>query len=118
MGLIKLSLRIGSTLPADSIAYQVLQTRKKVDTMMESSLFGIPIMLLVTLSTINGEDGALIVVLPPLFEIEEPAKYKFLTGKQDEDWTPVSIEQILILKVCRREHGFIKIASNLRQILH
>ena len=103
-----ISLEVGSTVPADSIAYQVLQTRKKVDAMMESSLFEIPYYAIGYPITVGGEDGALIIVLPPLFKIEEPTKYKFLTGKQNEDWIPVSIEQISHIESLQKRTWFYK----------
>lgn len=104
----KISLEVGSTVPTDSIAYQVLQTRKKVDAMMESSLFETPYYAIGYPITLNGEGGALIIVLPPLFKIEEPAKYKFLTGKQDEDWIPVAIEQISHIESLQKRTWFYK----------
>lgn len=104
----KISLEVGSPVPIDSIAYQVLQTRKKVDAMMESSLFEIPYYTIGYPITINGESSALLVVLPPLFKMEEPAKCKFLTGKQNEDWIPVSIEQISHIESLQKRTWFYK----------
>lgn len=104
----KISLEVGSTVPTDSIAYQVLQTGKKVDAMMENSLFEIPYYAIGYPITINQERGALVIVLPPLFKIKEPEKYKFLTGKQNEDWIPVSIEQISHIESLQKRTWFYK----------
>ena len=104
----KISLEVGSTVPTDSIAYQVLQTCQKVDAMMESSLFETPYYAIGYPITINQEPGALVVVLPPLFKIKEPEKYKFLTGKQNEDWIPVSIEQISHIESLQKRTWFYK----------
>ena len=104
----KISLEVGSTVPTDSIAYQVLQTGHKVDAMMESSLFETPYYAIGYPITINQEPGALVVVLPPLFKIKEPEKYKFLTGKQNEDWIPVLIEQISHIESLQKRTWFYK----------
>ena len=104
----KISLEVGSTVPADSIAYQVLQTHQKVDAMMESSLFDTPYYAIGYPITINQEPGALVIVLPPLFKIKEPEKYKFLTGKQNEDWIPISIGQISHIESLQKRTWFYK----------
>ena len=104
----KISLEIGSTVPTDSIAYQVLQTGKKIDAIMESSLFETPYYAIGYPIIVGEERGALIILLPPLFKTEDPAKYTFLTGKQEEDWIPVAIEQISHIESLQKRTWFYK----------
>ena len=58
--------------------------------------------------TIFGELGALIVVLPPLFKVEGPNLYHFLTGKQGEHWFPVPIDQISHIESLQKSTWFYK----------
>ena len=100
------TLKIGSAVPEDSIAFQVLQTGQKTDAVMESTLFETPYYAIGYPILVNGEQGALIVVLPPLFTIKKPDTYKFLTGKQVEDWMPIPIDQISHIESLQKRTWF------------
>ncbi|MEG0386522.1 MAG: LytTR family DNA-binding domain-containing protein [Solibacillus sp.] len=90
----KISLTIGSKVPTDSIAYKVIKTGKKTDAIMENLMFETSYYAIGYPITMNGCHGALVVVLPPLFNIKTPETYRFITGKHGEDWTPTPIDQI------------------------
>ena len=100
------TLKIGSTVPEDSIAFKVLQTGQKTDAIMESTLFETPYYAIGYPILVNGEQGALIVVLPPLFTIKKPDIYQFLTGKQVEDWMPIPIDQISHIESLQKRTWF------------
>lgn len=55
---------------------------------------------------VNGEQGALVVVLPPLFKVKSSDIYQFLTGKQMEDWIPISIDQISHIESLQKRTWF------------
>ena len=100
------TLKIGSAVPEDSIAFKVLQTGQKTDAIMETTLFETPYYAIGYPILVNGEQGALIVVLPPLFTINKPDTYKFLTGKQVEDWMPIPIDQISHIESLQKRTWF------------
>ncbi|MCH7323765.1 LytTR family transcriptional regulator [Solibacillus sp. MA9] len=100
------SLSIGSPVPENSIAFKVLHEKKKIDAVMDTSLFDTPYYAIGYPITIDGQLGALVVVLPPLFKIEGPDLYQFLTGKQNEDWIPVPIEQISYIESLQKRTWF------------
>lgn len=100
------SLTIGSRVPKDSIAFRVLHEKKKIDAVMDNTLFETPYYAIGYPITINNESGALVVVLPPLFKVEGPDLYQFLTGKQEEDWIPVPIEQISYIESLQKRTWF------------
>ena len=100
------SLTMGSRVPEDSIAYKVLHEKKKIDAVMENTLFETPYYAIGYPVTINNELGALVVVLPPLFKVDGPNLYQFLTGKQDEDWIPVPIENISYIESLQKRTWF------------
>lgn len=100
------SLTIGSPVPKNSIAYKILHEKKKIDAVMDNSLFDTPYYAIGYPITIDGQLGALVVVLPPLFKVEAPNLYQFLTGKQQEDWFPVPIEQISYIESLQKRTWF------------
>lgn len=104
----KISLTIGSKVPTDSIAYKVIQTKKKTDAIMENLMFETPYYAIGYPIIINGELGALVVVLPPLFNIQCPEPYRFITGKQAEDWIPIPIDQISHFESLQKRTWFYK----------
>lgn len=99
-------LKVGSVVPKDSIAYKVIQTGKKVDAVMENTLFETPYYAVGYPILVNGEQGALIVVLPSLFKVKSSDIYQFLTGKQMEDWVPISIDQISHIESLQKRTWF------------
>jgi two-component system, LytTR family, response regulator len=104
----KISLKVGSPVPPDSVAYKVLQTNRKVDAVMDSSLFDTPYYAIGYPILLDGVRGALIIVLPPHFKINSPDTYRFLTGKQNEEWSPVPIEQISHIESLQKKTWFYK----------
>lgn len=104
----KISLKVGSPIPPDSVAYKVLQTNSKVDAVMDSSLFETPYYAIGYPILLDGIKGALIIVLPPHFKVNSPDIYRFLTGKQNEEWSPIPIEQISHIESLQKKTWFYK----------
>ena len=117
-----ISLQVGAPVPPDSIAYRVLHERKKVDAMMDSSLFDTPYYAVGYPLTIQQQQAALIIVLPPLFQPDTSTKLQFLSGKQQEDWVPVMIEDICYIESLQkktwfyRQHEQFKTAITLKEL--
>lgn len=100
------TLEIGSPVPQDSIAYKVIQSNQKIDAVMESTLFDTPYYAIGYPITLNNQQGALVVVLPPLFKVEGPRVFQFLTGRQQEDWMPIPINQISHIESLQKRTWF------------
>lgn len=109
-----ISLEVGSIVPKDSMAYRVLHDRKKVDAMMDSSLFDIPYYASGYPLTINGKRAAIIIVLPPLFHQDTEEDLQFLTGKLQEDWVPVLIEEISYIESLQKKTLFYSHAEQFK----
>lgn len=103
-----ISLKIGSAVPPDSIAYKVIETRKKVDAVMDNSLFDTPYYAIGYPIEINGLPAALVIVLPPLFHVEQQETYQFLTGKQNDDWVPIPINEISHIESLQKKTWFYR----------
>ena len=89
-----IALSVGSTVPKDSMAYRVLLERKKIDAMMESTLFETPYYAIGYPVTVQGKEAALIVVLPPLYKPQLNI-LEIITGKdEDEDYIPIFVSDI------------------------
>lgn len=103
-----IALKIGSTVPTDSIAHKVIQTRKKIDAVMDNSLFDTPYYAIGYPIEIQNRPAAIVVVLPPLFHLEKQETYQFLTGKQKDDWVPVPIEEISHIESLQKKTWFYR----------
>lgn len=103
-----IALKIGSAVPPDSIAYKVIETRKKVDAVMDNSLFDTPYYAIGYPIEINGLPAALVIVLPPLFHVEQQETYQFLTGKQNDDWVPIPINDISHIESLQKKTWFYR----------
>ncbi|MGN7479130.1 LytTR family transcriptional regulator DNA-binding domain-containing protein, partial [Solibacillus silvestris] len=101
-----LTLNVGSAVPENSIANKVLQTKQKIDAVMENTMFETPYYALGYPITVNGQHGALVIVLPPLFKVHNIDNYQFLTGKQHEDWMPIPIDQISHIESLQKRTWF------------
>lgn len=103
-----ISLKVGSTVPVDSVAYKVLQSKKKIDAIMDNSLFETPYYAIGCPLNIDNKNAALIIVLPPLYHVEKVKSYKFLTGKHKEDWVPVPIHEISHIESLQKKTWFYR----------
>lgn len=89
-----ISLKIGSDVPENSIAYRVLQDRKKIDAVMETTLFETPYYAIGYPITISSQPAALIIVLPPRYEPTSNI-LEMIIGKEEEDYIPIRTDEIL-----------------------
>lgn len=78
----------------ESITAQVLKTRRKTELILDDSIFGKPYFTIGYPIYIDRHEAALILILPSTYTPDKHEPYKFLTGKQNDDWTPIPIEQI------------------------
>lgn len=88
-----IALQIGSKIPENSIAYRVLHEQKKIDAVMETTLFETPYYAIGYPITISNQPAALIVVLPPLYQ-PKLNSLELITGKEEDDFIPIKIEEI------------------------
>lgn len=88
-----IALQIGSKTPENSIAYRVLNEQKKVDAVMETTLFETPYYAIGYPITISNLPAALVVVLPPLYQSKSNI-LELITGKDEDDFIPIRIEDI------------------------
>lgn len=89
-----ISLQVGSKVPENSIAYRVLTERKKVEAVMETTLFDTPYYAIGYPVEIQVQPVALIIVLPPMYRPQQHV-LEMLTGKDEHgDYFPILIQEI------------------------
>lgn len=101
-----LHLDIGKNIHPDSIAARVLETRTKTEPIIDNSIFNIPYYAMGYPIYLDELEAALVIILPSTYIPEKQEPYKFLTGKQEEDWTPIPIEQISHIESLQKRTWF------------
>lgn len=101
-----LKIKEGQKIQSDSIADQVMQKRFRTEVLMDDTLFQVPYYGVGYPIEINGEDAAIVVILPPQHAISAAPVFKFLTGKQEEEWRPVPIEKVSYIESLQKKTWF------------
>jgi len=96
----------GQLVIAGSIADKVISKRLKVDKVMDNTLFGSPYYGIGYPIVLQGEPGALLVILPSNYHVLNQEPFRFLTGKQEEEWFPVAIEEISYIESLQKKTWF------------
>ena len=98
-------LKLREKVLPDSIAARVLKTRRKTDKVVDQSIFDVPCYVVGYPLTINDFEAALVIILPSTV-YNEKQPYKFLTGRQNEDWLPVPTDQISHIESLQKRTWF------------
>ena len=101
-----IELMEGQVVIAGSIADKVISKRLKVDKVMDNTLFGSPYYGIGYPIVLQGEPAALLVILPSNYHVLKQEPFHFLTGKQEEEWFPVAIEEISYIESLQKKTWF------------
>ena len=102
----QIKINVGEKVQENSIAKKVLTTRKKTEDIMDHSLFGTPYYSIGYPIGITQQPAALVIVPKPNFIKAKQEPYHFLTGKQNEDWIPVPIQNINYIESLQKRTWF------------
>lgn len=102
----QIQLTVGQKVNEDSITYQVLTTRKKTDAIMETTLFDKPYYGIGYPIEVDGEPASLVIVLPHNYVQPKQQPYQFLTGRQDDTWSPTPVEEIVYIESLQKSTWF------------
>lgn len=105
-GIHDIRIKKGQLIQPGSIAEEVIRRKRKVDTIIDQSSYGIPYYGIGYPIQLHGEPGALVVILPPNYHELRQEPFRYLTGKQEEDWSPVPIEQISHIESMQKKTWF------------
>jgi DNA-binding LytR/AlgR family response regulator len=112
----------GQPVQAGSIAEKVMRTRSKTGIMTDATVTGIPFPGAGYPIELNGEQAALVVILPSAHETVKSPPLRLLTGKLDEEWYPVPVEKITHIESFQKktffytEDGQFSITSTLKEL--
>ena len=101
-----LHLKAGQKIQSNSIADLVLKKGCRTEAVLEDVLFQVPYYGIGYPIEINGEKAALVVILPPHLAVPITSLYKFLTGKQEDEWKPISIEKVSHIESLQKKTWF------------
>lgn len=102
----RLPLQEGQQIETGSVADQVLTKRCKVDAVIDATLIGIPYYGIGYPIEINEQPAALIIVLPQEYHVLRQKPFRFLTGKTDEEWRPIAVEEISHIESLQKKTWF------------
>lgn len=105
-GIHDIRIKKGQVIQPGSIAEEVIRRKRKVDTLVDQSLFGVSYYGIGYPIQIHDEPGALVVILPPNYHVLRHEPFRYLTGKQEEDWSPIPIEQISHIESLQKKTWF------------
>ncbi len=99
-------LATGHPVTPGDIAHRVLQTGRRAEDRLsfpdrDSSYYGIGYPV-----EIDSLPGAVIILLPEEKKTEKAAPIRYLTGRNDEDWVPVSVSRITHIESADKKTWF------------
>jgi DNA-binding LytR/AlgR family response regulator len=94
-----IQIKPGQAVPSGSITERVYQQKNRVESFVDESVFGIPYYGIgYPIEDENGLSGAITVILPPSYEYKKQETFAYITGKREEIWKPIPIEQIVYIE--------------------
>jgi len=99
-------LENGKKIKTGSIADQVIQKRKKVEAVIDQELLGIPYYGIGYPIDFLGQPAALIIILSPDHPVIKKNPFRFITGKQQDEWVPISIDKISHFESLNKKNWF------------
>ncbi|GKV64929.1 MULTISPECIES: LytTR family DNA-binding domain-containing protein [Sporosarcina] len=105
-GMHDIHLKEGQDIQAGSIAEVTIKERRKVEVVMDNTLYGMSYFGMGYPIDVKGEPGALIIILPPNFHVLKRDQLQFLTGKREDEWYPIPIEQVTYVESLHKKTWF------------
>ncbi|WP_233192580.1 LytTR family DNA-binding domain-containing protein [Sporosarcina sp. P2] len=111
-GMHDIHLREGQHIQTGSIAEVTIKNQRKVEVIMDNSLYGTSYFGIGYPIDVQGEDGALIIILPPNFHVLKKDQLQFLTGKKEDEWFPIPLDQVSYIESLHKKTWFYTADEN------
>ncbi|WP_233212184.1 LytTR family DNA-binding domain-containing protein [Sporosarcina sp. P16b] len=111
-GMHDIHLREGQHIQTGSIAEVTIRDQRKVEVIMDNSLYGTSYFGIGYPIDVQGEDGALIIILPPNFHVLKKDQLQFLTGKKEDEWFPIPLDQVSYIESLHKKTWFYTSSEN------
>lgn len=105
-GVHDIHLKEGQNIQTGSIAEVTIKERRKVEVIMDNTLYGMPYFGIGYPIEVNTEPGALVIILPPHFHVLKRDQLQFLTGKKEDEWFPVPVERVTYIESLHKKTWF------------
>lgn len=99
-------LQEGQHVQTGSIAELTIREQRKTEVVMDNSLYGTSYFGMGYPIDVDGKNGALIIILPPNFHVLKREQLQFLTGKKDDEWFPIALDQVSYLESLHKKTWF------------
>lgn len=111
-GMHDIHLKEGQHIQTGSIAEVTIKEQRKVEVVMDNSLYGTSYFGIGYPIDVQGEHGALIIILPPNFHVLKKDQLQFLTGKKEDEWFPIPLEQVSYIESLHKKTWFYTAGEN------
>lgn len=105
-GLHDIQIKEGQSVVKGSIAESVVQKGSRVEMLMDDSIFGVSYYGIGYPIELNEKKGAFVVILPTTYHFLKKEPLTFLTGKINNSWCPVPIEQVAYIESQQKKTWF------------
>ncbi|ARK26315.1 LytTR family transcriptional regulator [Sporosarcina sp. P37] len=105
-GMHDIHLKEGQNIQTGSIAEATIREQRKVEVVMDNSLYGMPYFGIGYPIEVQEEPGALIIILPPNFHVLKRDQLQFLTGKKEDEWFPIPLDQVSYIESLHKKTWF------------
>ena len=96
----------GEKVPKGSIAELAYNEGKRVEKLVEASPLGSAYYGIGYPVDIDGKQAVVVIILPPDYLITKKQPLRFLTGKVENNWRPVKIEQVSHIESSQKKTWF------------
>ncbi len=107
-GIHDIGIEVGKPVQQGDIANEVMIKKKKIEHYIEDSNYrasyygiGYPIRL-------EEKEAVIVIILPPFHQSDPTERLVFLTGKYDDSWYPVLVEEISHIESLQKKIWFYK----------
>lgn len=105
-GVHDLKIQEGEPVQPGSIAARAKKEEKRVEMYVEESILGTAYYGIGYPIKFGGNEGVLVIILPPDYLVRKKEPIRFLTGKIDETWKPVPIDQVSHIESSQKKTWF------------
>ena len=105
-GIHDLKIREGEPVLPGSIAARAKTDGKRIEMYVEESILGTAYYGIGYPIRFGGIEGVLVIILPPDYLVRKKQPIRFLTGKIDETWKPVPIDQVSHIESSQKKTWF------------
>ena len=105
-GVHDLKIQEGEPVQPGSIAARAKRDGKRVEMFVEESILGTAYYGIGYPIKFGDNEGVLVIILPPDYLVRKKQPIRFLTGKIDETWKPVPIDQVSHIESSQKKTWF------------